>query len=95
MKRRFVTLDVFTAKRFAGNPLAVVLDAGELDDGTMQAVAREFNHPETVFVLAPATDLDRLVVGEARPCVGLSSARGQSAGDRVTCRAPRRRPRSH
>jgi hypothetical protein len=26
MRRRFVTLDVFTDKRFAGNPLAVVLD---------------------------------------------------------------------
>ena len=28
MRRRFVTLDVFTEKRFAGNPLAVVLGAG-------------------------------------------------------------------
>ena len=30
MRRRFVTLDVFTNRRFAGNPLAVVLDAEEL-----------------------------------------------------------------
>ena len=30
MRRRFVTLDVFTARRFAGNPLAVVLDAEHL-----------------------------------------------------------------
>ena len=26
MRRRFVTLDVFTTRRFAGNPLAIVLD---------------------------------------------------------------------
>jgi trans-2,3-dihydro-3-hydroxyanthranilate isomerase len=54
MRRGFVTLDVFTDRRLAGNPLAVVLDAAELDTAAMQAIAREFNHPETVFVLAPA-----------------------------------------
>jgi trans-2,3-dihydro-3-hydroxyanthranilate isomerase len=51
MRRRFVTLDVFTSKRFAGNPLAVVLDAEQLDDAVMQNIAREFNLAETVFVL--------------------------------------------
>jgi trans-2,3-dihydro-3-hydroxyanthranilate isomerase len=45
MRRSFVTLDVFTTKRFAGNPLAVVLDAEGLDTPVMQAVAREFNLP--------------------------------------------------
>ena len=54
MRRGFVTLDVFTDRRLAGNPLAVVLDSEELDTAAMQAIAREFNHPETVFVLAPA-----------------------------------------
>src|SRR5690242_15467442 len=53
MRRRFFTLDVFTTRRFAGNPLAVVLDGGGLDATAMQAVAREFNLPETVFVLPP------------------------------------------
>lgn len=53
MRRRFVTLDVFTDRRFAGNPLAVVLDADGLDTAGMQAIAHEFNHPETVFVFAP------------------------------------------
>ena len=53
MQRRFATLDVFTGRRFTGNPLAVVLDAEGLDDPTMQAVAREFGHPETVFTFAP------------------------------------------
>jgi trans-2,3-dihydro-3-hydroxyanthranilate isomerase len=54
MRRRFATLDVFTDRRFAGNPLAVVLEAEGLEADVMQAVAREFNHPETVFVFAPA-----------------------------------------
>jgi trans-2,3-dihydro-3-hydroxyanthranilate isomerase len=54
MRRRFVTLDVFTSQRFAGNPLAVVLDAEGLADATLQAVAREFNLAETVFVFPPS-----------------------------------------
>ena len=53
MRRRFVTLDVFTEKRFAGNPLAVVLDPEGLDTTAMQAIAREFNLSETVFVQPP------------------------------------------
>ena len=55
MRRRYVTLDVFTLKRFSGNPLAVVFDSKGLDTAAMQTIAREFNYPETVFVL-PATD---------------------------------------
>ena len=54
MKRRFVTLDVFTSRRLAGNPLAVVLDTGGLELAAMQAIAGEFNLSETVFVLPPA-----------------------------------------
>src|SRR6516225_9626649 len=42
----------------AGNPLAVVLDAGGLDEASMQAIAREFNLAETVFVL-PAQEPSR------------------------------------
>lgn len=53
MKRRFVTLDVFTTRRHAGNPLAVVLESEGLDTEAMQAIAREFNLSETVFVLPP------------------------------------------
>jgi len=55
MARRFVTLDVFTEEAFAGNPLAVVIDAEGLDMDGMQAIAREFNLSETVFVM-PATE---------------------------------------
>ena len=59
MRRRFATLDVFTDRRFAGNPLAVVLEPDGLDTAAMQAVAREFNHPETVFVFAPENPAHR------------------------------------
>lgn len=52
MALKFYTLDVFTDRRFGGNPLAVVLDADTLADAEMQAIAREFNLSETVFVLA-------------------------------------------
>src|SRR5262249_61348839 len=54
MRRRFATPDVFTDRRFAGNPLAVVHEAEGLSADAMQAIAREFSHPETVFVFAPA-----------------------------------------
>lgn len=55
MKLSFATLDVFTARRFTGNPLAVVFDADALDDARMQAIAREMNLSETAFAvpLAP------------------------------------------
>ncbi len=53
MRRRFHTLDVFTDQPLGGNPLAVVHDAEDLDTARMQAIAREFNLSETVFVLPP------------------------------------------
>jgi trans-2,3-dihydro-3-hydroxyanthranilate isomerase len=59
MRRRFVNLDVFTGRRFAGNPLAVVLEPAGLDTDSMQAVAREFNLSETVFVLPPEAAANR------------------------------------
>ncbi|MEQ1439189.1 PhzF family phenazine biosynthesis protein [Fontimonas sp. SYSU GA230001] len=46
-------LDVFTDTPYAGNPLAVVLQADALSPAQMLAVAREFNLSETVFVRAP------------------------------------------
>jgi trans-2,3-dihydro-3-hydroxyanthranilate isomerase len=51
MQRRYQVFDVFSERPLAGNPLAVVLDAQGLDDAAMQAIAREFNLSETVFVL--------------------------------------------
>jgi len=54
MKHRFVTVDVFTNRRFTGNPLAVFPEASGLDERTMQLIAREFNLSETTFVLPPS-----------------------------------------
>lgn len=51
MRLSFSTLDVFTDRRFGGNPLAVVHGAGGLTDSQMQIIAREFNLSETVFLL--------------------------------------------
>jgi trans-2,3-dihydro-3-hydroxyanthranilate isomerase len=53
MRRRYITVDVFTDRAFGGNPLAVVLDAGGLSTAQMQAIASEFNYSETTFVLPP------------------------------------------
>eukprot|EP00873_Tetraselmis_striata_P030855 jgi/Tetstr1/451119/TSEL_038155.t1 len=53
MKLTYFILDVFTRDRLSGNPLAVVLKADELSTTRMQAIAREFNLSETVFVNAP------------------------------------------
>jgi trans-2,3-dihydro-3-hydroxyanthranilate isomerase len=51
---RFVIADVFTDRPFSGNQLAVLPDAQGLSDREMQAIAREFNFPESTFVLPPA-----------------------------------------
>lgn len=58
MARQFYTLDVFADRAFAGNPLAVVLDAQGLDDAAMQTIAREFNLSETVFVFEPRNPIN-------------------------------------
>ncbi len=49
----FHIVDVFAERRYAGNPLAVVLRAEQLSDETMQRIATETNFSETTFV---ATD---------------------------------------
>ncbi|NRQ18686.1 PhzF family phenazine biosynthesis protein [Ensifer sesbaniae] len=49
----YVTVDVFTAERFAGNQLAVIPDARGLSDRQMQAIATEFGYSEVTFVLPP------------------------------------------
>jgi trans-2,3-dihydro-3-hydroxyanthranilate isomerase len=56
MQRRIYTLDVFTTKRFAGNPLAVITDGDGIPSATMQAIAREMNLAETVFIQRPTNN---------------------------------------
>ena len=48
---RYVIVDVFCEDKFKGNQLAVFLDAGSLDGGVMQALAREMNFSESTFIL--------------------------------------------
>src|SRR5579871_3634522 len=54
-------LDVFTDVALGGNPLAVFLDVPELPAGDMQAIAREMNLSESVFVRRDSTAAEWLI----------------------------------
>ena len=79
MRRRFATLDVFTDKRFAGNPLAVVLEPEGLDTaGDAGDRAR----------VQPVRDRVRVSAGrQARTAPRCASSRR-----RANCRSPGIRP---
>ena len=49
--RRLYILDVFAESKYAGNQLAVVRDAAELETHELQAIAREMNYSETTFLM--------------------------------------------
>jgi trans-2,3-dihydro-3-hydroxyanthranilate isomerase len=83
MPRPFVTLDVFTTETFAGNPLAVVLEAEDLDADGMQAIAREFNLSETVFVLMPTDPRQRANIRIFTPARELPFAGHPTVGTAV------------
>lgn len=53
--RRFSQVDVFTTTPYAGNPVAVVVDAEELETESMQRFANWTDLSETTFLL-PAQD---------------------------------------
>ena len=55
----YFVLDVFSATRLAGNPLAVVLQDGPLTTDRMQAIAREMNLSETTFVERRDAEVER------------------------------------
>lgn len=55
MSLPFYIVDVFTDKKYAGNQLAVFLDAENLSSEEMQKIAREINFAESTFV----TKLDK------------------------------------
>jgi len=55
MSLPFYIVDVFTDKKYAGNQLAVFLDAGNLSSEEMQKIASEINFAESTFV----TKLDK------------------------------------
>jgi trans-2,3-dihydro-3-hydroxyanthranilate isomerase len=56
VKRRIYQLDVFTDRAYAGNPLAVITDGDGLSTARMQAIAKEMNLSETVFVQKPTSN---------------------------------------
>ncbi len=51
MKYPYYVIDAFALEPFTGNPAAVVLEAGGLDEQAMQQIAAEFNLSETTFIL--------------------------------------------
>jgi PhzF family phenazine biosynthesis protein len=56
MRRPFRQVDVFTAIPYAGNPVAVVLEAEGLGEDEMQRLASWTNLSETTFLLPPTAD---------------------------------------
>ena len=48
----FYIVDVFAEKKYAGNQLAVVTDAGAISGAQMQMIALEMNFSETTFILS-------------------------------------------
>ncbi|KGI77281.1 PhzF family phenazine biosynthesis protein [Oleiagrimonas soli] len=53
--RRYFEIDVFTDRALYGNPLAVIVDADDLDAAAMQRIATWTNFSETTFLLPPTT----------------------------------------
>lgn len=49
-KFRFFITDVFTDRKYGGNPLATLVDCESLSDAEMQQIAREVNFSETTFI---------------------------------------------
>ncbi|MEO5806952.1 PhzF family phenazine biosynthesis protein [Devosia sp.] len=83
MKLNYLLLDVFTKQRLQGNPLAVVLKADGLLDGEMQAIAREFNLSETVFLVKPHAERNTAAVRIFTPAVELQFAGHPTVGAAV------------
>jgi trans-2,3-dihydro-3-hydroxyanthranilate isomerase len=52
MKLKFYIVDVFAEARYSGNQLAVFQNAGRLQEGEMQQIAREMNYSETTFIVS-------------------------------------------
>ena len=50
IKPKFFITDVFTNKKYGGNPLATFVDCESLSDQEMQKIAKEINFSETTFI---------------------------------------------
>jgi trans-2,3-dihydro-3-hydroxyanthranilate isomerase len=83
MKLNYLMLDVFTRERLKGNQLAVVTKADGLLDGEMQAIAREFNLSETVFILKPNAERNTAAIRIFTPHTELPFAGHPTVGASV------------
>jgi PhzF family phenazine biosynthesis protein len=82
-------VDVFTSRPLYGNPLGVVFCKEQLAADIRQAIAREMNLSETVFLTAPAKGGDfslcihtvqREIPFAVHPAIGAAHAFAQAAG---------------
>ena len=85
---RYVVADVFTDEPLTGNQLAVFTDARDLSDVDMQALARETNFSETVFVLPATTDEADVRIRIFTPAVELPFAGHPTLGSAFVLGGP-------
>jgi trans-2,3-dihydro-3-hydroxyanthranilate isomerase len=83
MKLNYLLLDVFTRTPLQGNPLAVVLKGDGLLDNEMQAIAKEFNLSETVFICKPQNERNTAAVRIFTPNEELPFAGHPTVGSAV------------
>lgn len=81
--RKYMLYDVFSHTKLEGNQLAIVLDSEGLDTQTMQAIAREFNLSETVFVLPPDNPRHRARIRIFSPAYEMPFAGHPTVGSAV------------
>ncbi|EMG54174.1 PhzF family phenazine biosynthesis protein [Ochrobactrum sp. CDB2] len=88
--RYYEIFDVFADKALAGNPLAVVHESEGLTDARMQAIAREFNLSETVFIFPPENPMHEAAVRIFTPDYELPFAGHPTVGAAVSLARHRR-----
>jgi PhzF family phenazine biosynthesis protein len=89
---RYRIVNVFAESAFGGNPLAVVEDAADLPEPTMQAIARQFNLSETTFILPSTVAAARVRIFTptyempfaGHPTLGSAAVVAELAGDAFT-----------
>ncbi|WP_297110754.1 PhzF family phenazine biosynthesis protein [uncultured Devosia sp.] len=84
MRLPYLILDVFTRSPLKGNALAVVPKADGLMDNEMQAIAREFNLSETVFICKPQNERNSAALRIFTPFQELPFAGHPTVGAAVT-----------
>ncbi|RCS25416.1 PhzF family phenazine biosynthesis protein [Phyllobacterium salinisoli] len=89
-ERAYEIFDVFTGEALSGNPLAIVHDAEGLDEKRMQAIAREFNLSETVFVTPAENPIHTAAIRIFTPEHELPFAGHPTVGTAIALAAKRR-----